>query len=92
MTFTNNLKGFRIIYSESAKKDLKKLEKSIIESIVKKLNLLVSGNQGLDIKKLTAYEQSTYRLRVGNYRVLYIIHEHEIVVKVIQVDHRKDSY
>ncbi|MFH0898782.1 MAG: type II toxin-antitoxin system RelE/ParE family toxin [bacterium] len=58
----------------------------------KKLMLLVSGHQNLDIKKLINYKHPTYLLRVGIYRVIYEVHENKIVVVVIGIDHRKDAY
>ncbi len=54
--------------------------------------MLVEGQQGLDIKKLVGSEKPTYRLRVGNYRVIYEVLEKLIVVQVIRVKHRKDAY
>jgi mRNA interferase RelE/StbE len=92
MTFVNFLKGYKIIFTESAKKDLKALEKFEIDNIDKKLRLLISGQLGLDIKKLSGFNYPTYRLRVGNYRVIYEVLEKMIVVQVIKIKHRKDAY
>ena len=92
MTFINNLQGYRYVYSQAAKKDLKKLDKQIVKKIDNKLKALVAGNQGLDIKKLIGLNHPRYRMRVANYRVLYEIHESEIIVIVIGIGHRKDIY
>lgn len=38
------------------------------------------------------YAERTYRIRVGQYRVLYEIHDDEVLVLVVRVAHRKDAY
>ena len=92
MTFINNLKGYKIIFTNPARKSLFKLNKKDISSINKKLTLLVSGGKNLDIKKLAAKQCPTYRLRVGNFRVLYEVYDNEIIIKVIRIAHRKEVY
>lgn len=37
-------------------------------------------------------EEKTYRLRVGDYRVIYEIHDEQILVIVVNVGHRRDVY
>ena len=92
MVFINNLKGYTIILAPSAEKVLNAIEQRNAIAIREKLKALVGGQQNLDVKKIVAMKRPTYRLRVGNYRVLYEIHEKEIVVKVIRIAHRKDAY
>ncbi len=92
MTFVNTLKGHRYIYSESAKKDLRKINKRDVINIDNRLKLLIKGYPGLDIRRLISSKEIRYRLRVGSYRVIYEIHKNEIVVMVISVGHRKDIY
>lgn len=92
MIFINQLKGYHYVYSNSAKKDLRKVNKNDATKIDKKLKLLVSGSIDLDIKKLTGYKDPQYRLRVGDYRVIYKIYEDKIIVLIINIKHRKDVY
>lgn len=92
MTFKNNLKGYRIAYSNQAQKAIKKLSKNIASKIVEKLSDLVSGNENLDVKKLSGYEDARYRLRVGDYRIIYAVWEHQVVVYIIEVGHRREIY
>jgi len=86
------LKGYKLNYSEPAKKFLSKCDKTLAKKIEEKLNQLTNGYQGLDIKKLKAYQESTYRLRVNNIRVLFNIINKELLVYVIEIDHRKSIY
>jgi mRNA interferase RelE/StbE len=90
--FVNNLRGYRIIFTEVARKMLCRLTRENAEAIEKKLGALVAGAQNLDVKKLVAMKNPTYRLRVGNYRVVYVVREQEIIVEVIRIAHRKDVY
>lgn len=82
--------GYAVIFSDEAKKDLKKLEKQTIAKIFKKVKALVSEvPDNLDIKKLKA-QDSLYRLRAGDYRIIYCIKQKEICIQVVAVGHRKD--
>jgi mRNA interferase RelE/StbE len=69
-------------------KDLKALPKSEAKKVVEKIRSLEKGLSG-DIKKLTNFTHE-YRLRVGNYRVLFEIEEQRILV--YRIKHRKEAY
>ena len=87
----NYLRNYTIIFTESAKKDLKKIDRSISKIIEKKIEQLTLHNDRLDIKKLVGFK-ATYRLRINDYRVIYEIKNDEIVILVIAIQHRKDVY
>jgi mRNA interferase RelE/StbE len=69
-------------------KDLKSLPKADIQKILEKIKTLENGLIG-DIKKLTDFTPE-YRLRVGNYRILFEIKEQKITI--YRIKHRKDAY
>lgn len=92
MTFYNHLKGYQLIFSKDAQHTLKKLEKTIALKIQKKLICLVNGEQNLDIKKLQASAEPTYRLRVGDMRVIYMVQHQQVIVYIITIGHRKEIY
>jgi len=93
VTFINSFKNFRYVYSESAKRDLKSLEKKIVLKIDSKLKDLVDGKPGLDIKKLVARNIfPVYRLRAGNYRVIFEVKKNELLIIIINAGHRKSIY
>ena len=92
MTFINRLHGYKISFKNSALKKLAKIDKESVIVINKKLDLLVKGIQGLNVKKLVDYQEPTYRLRVGVYRILFEIKDNEVTVLVIDIDHRKNAY
>lgn len=84
--------GYAIIFTDESKKDLKKLDKQIILKILEKIKNLVSPKfESLNIKKLKL-NNSLYRLRVADYRVVYCIKHEQIIVYVVAIGHRKDIY
>lgn len=92
MTFQNHLKGYQLVFSDVAKKALKKLDKPLVKKIESKLEDLINGDQNLDIKKLQAYKEPTYRLRVGDMRVLYAVWHQKVIIYVIDIGHRREIY
>lgn len=75
---------------KTAIKDLSVIPKNIREIIYLKIKELVSFPKVTNIKKLTKFEPA-YRLRVGDYRVLFdVINQEKIVIG--RVLHRKESY
>lgn len=71
-----------------AKRDLKKVPRKDICNIVKKIKDLSDGLKG-DVKKLTNFTPE-YRLRCGDWRILFEIEENRIVIYRIMM--RKDVY
>ena len=92
MTFVNHLKGYKFLFAPKVKKQIRKLGVNVETKIYEKLDMLISGEQGLDVKKLANHKKPTYRLRVGDYRVVYEVYNKKVVILVIKVDHRKDIY
>jgi len=79
---------FSIELKSKAIKDLKSIPKPDAQKIVQKVKNLENGLSG-DIKRLTNFTPE-YRMRVGNYRVLFEIEESLIIV--YRIKHRKDAY
>ncbi|MCI5142577.1 MAG: type II toxin-antitoxin system RelE/ParE family toxin [Candidatus Electrothrix sp. ATG1] len=74
---------------KSAIKDLKKINQNDRRKIHSKISALSEFPNTSNIKKLTNFEPA-YRLRVGNYRILFDVSEDSI--EIGRVLHRKDSY
>lgn len=92
MTFKNNLIKYKIVFYSTAKKELNKLEKKLAKKVEQKLYSLLKGNVDLNIKKLLGYKEPTYRLRIGDIRVVYSIWNDKLIVYIIKIGHRKDIY
>jgi len=80
--------NYQIDFKPRAVKDLKKLPPQDNRQIVKKIEAMQSDLAG-DVKRLTNFTPE-YRLRVGDYRVLFEIEGQTMVI--YRVLHRKDAY
>jgi mRNA interferase RelE/StbE len=74
---------------KSAVADLKALPKNIKDAVHSKIAELVNFPKVSNVKKLTNFEPA-YRLRIGDYRILFDVKSDKIVIG--RVLHRKESY
>ncbi len=81
---------YSIAFDSKAEKQLAKLDKSIQERILTALDRIKVRPFSYDIKRLqgTPY----YRLRVGKYRIILDIKQHQLIIIVIEIGHRKNIY
>lgn len=88
--------SFSIGFKASALKELKKLPKVIQIKILDSMKLLSTDpySRILPIRKMEGSKrrEDRYRLRVGDYRVVYEIQKDTVVIFVVRVGHRKDIY
>lgn len=82
---------YQIKIKTSAKKELAAIQKTFAENIIVAINALAFNPRPQGSKKLVGAEY-TYRIRVGNYRVIYSLFEKQLVIEVIKIGHRKDVY
>jgi mRNA interferase RelE/StbE len=80
--------------SETAKRQLKKLDVGTAQTILRYLNRLVleTADPRERGSGLRANLAGLWRYRVGDYRVICSIEDHELVVLVLQIGHRRDVY
>jgi len=81
------LQQYHIIFYKPLSKLLKGIPVEHQERIIEKIEFLRNGLSG-DVKKLTNQEE--YRLRVGNYRVLFIVEE--TTITILSIKHRQGVY
>lgn len=81
----------RVELTRSAEKDLRRIGKSQIPNIYRGLERLSADPRPAGVKKLSGADR-TYRIRIGDYRVVYEIEDDALLVLVIRVAHRKDVY
>jgi mRNA interferase RelE/StbE len=82
--------SYRLDYLPSAAKSIEKLPKSIQRRILERLEILASNPRGPGSVKFTG--EDAYRIRVGDYRVIYTIQDERLIVLVIDVGHRREVY
>ena len=81
---------YKIQVKKSAEKELGKIPKKELLKILDKIKSLADDPHPAGSIKLTRQEK--YRVRVGNYRVLYKVEDAILTVFVVKVSHRKDIY
>ncbi len=81
---------FEIKFSKNSIKALKNLPRPISKRIYEEISQLKENPYKKNIKKLAG--QPYFRLRVGDYRVIFAISKKELIILVIKIAHRKKIY
>jgi mRNA interferase RelE/StbE len=81
---------YQVILSKSVQKQLDRLPDEIAKRILERLIALESNPRPADVKKLKG--RDAWRIRVGDYRVIYEIHDRVLQVIVITIGHRREVY
>ncbi len=82
---------FNIDSRGSSEHDLKKIDRQYIPRIVEAIGYLAENPFPVQSRKLKDSEAS-YRLRVGDYRVIYQVDQENKTVVIYHIRHRKDAY
>jgi mRNA interferase RelE/StbE len=81
---------YSVIIEQRAGKTLKILPHKIRTRINRSIEGLKSNPRPYGYKKLK--NRDYYRIRIGDYRVIYTIKEREVMVVIIYIGHRRDVY
>jgi len=82
--------NYKIIVKPSAQKDLDKLPDKELKRIALRLEQLRINPRPIGVQKLS--DDEGYRLRSGNYRILFIINDKIKNIFIFRIKHRKDAY
>jgi len=82
---------YLITFAASARKELEDLPSEAIGRLLPKIRALSGSPRPVGCKKLHGY-QDRWRIRVGNYRVVYPIDDGTRAVDITRIAHRKDVY
>jgi mRNA interferase RelE/StbE len=80
-----------IIFARAARKDLETLEANVVKRVFPKIEKLATQPRPAGCRKLVG-EENLWRIRVGDYRVIYSIDDNTRKVDVISVRHRSKAY
>jgi mRNA interferase RelE/StbE len=84
------MEKYNIEIRKSAAKEIENLPKKDIKAVLKKIASLAENPRQNGAQKLSGQEK--YRIRCGNYRILYSIQDNMLIVYIVKVGHRKDVY
>jgi len=82
----------QVEFTESAQNDLSRFDKPIAQRVLKKLRWLAENFEVVTPEALTGQWQGVFKLRVGDYRVLYTsdLEKQKIIVRFVR--HRREVY
>jgi mRNA interferase RelE/StbE len=83
---------YKITFKASAEKDLRKLPKSVIVAVLAVIDGLAVNPYPVGIKKLKGMDKSYFRVRSGDYRIIYEVHNQQLIVQIVEIGHRKEVY
>ena len=81
---------YEVLLLQSAEKELDRLPSAIYNRVRDKVISLEGNPRPRGLKKLSGREE--YRLRVGDYRILYVVDDNNHIVTIVSVGHRREVY
>ena len=85
---------YKILFTDKAKKQLKKLDKHISALIIGWLEKKIENTENPRVhgKGLVENKSGQWRYRIGDYRVICEIQDENVIVLVLEIGHRKEIY
>ena len=83
--------NYRVVISRRVRKQLQRLDRADQRRIGAALDLLGDNPRPPRCRPITGLDD-TYRVRVGDYRIVYSIHDDVRIVAIIRIGHRRDVY
>lgn len=83
--------SYYVALTSSAEKELKRLPRQLIARIIARVENLAANPRPQGCKKLKGGD-SEWRIRIGDYRVVYTIDDTKALVEVTRIRHRSDVY
>ncbi|HUT99759.1 MAG TPA: type II toxin-antitoxin system RelE/ParE family toxin [bacterium] len=81
----------RVVLTKRAYRDLKQLTPAVYTRIIKRIEQLASEPRPPGVRKITD-SADRYRIRIGDYRVIYQVEDDRLLILVIRVRHRREVY
>ncbi len=85
------MQRFTLAFDARVQKDLRGIPKEMADRILVKVLALTENPFPSGVKKLQGLEE-TYRIRVGDYRVIYLVNTKEHSIYIDYISHRRDAY
>lgn len=79
-------------FTPQAQDSIQKLDKTIRHRIIKKIEWLTDNAEAVKHRRLSGQLSDFYKLRVGDYRVLYRLRTKKRLIRIEQVGHRSEIY
>jgi len=83
--------SFKVLWKHSAERELRNIDRKHISRIIKTIEGLTVNPFPPGYRKLQTAEKF-YRIRIGNYRVIYMVDIESKEVIIFYIRHRKEAY
>ncbi|MFY0602296.1 MAG: type II toxin-antitoxin system RelE/ParE family toxin [Cyclobacteriaceae bacterium] len=83
---------YEITFKKKAGKELAQLPSVVLPKVVSGIDDLASDPRPSGSKKLKGSDEDMWRIRIGDYRVIYVVEDEIKIVNIRKVGHRKDVY
>jgi mRNA interferase RelE/StbE len=83
--------SYHVVIANSAKRDLRRLSPDLQRRIAVRLDDLKSTSRPTNVSKLHDRENQ-WRIRVGDYRIIYEIDEDQRLIVILRIKHRREAY
>ncbi len=83
--------NYSIVFARSARKELESLDATIVRRILPKIEALAQEPRPRGCRKIQG-ERNLWRVRIGDYRVIYAVYDDRRLVDIIAVRHRSKAY
>ncbi len=81
---------YSVTLARSAVKELERLNSSVVGRLMQKIEQLSDGPRPAGCK--LAGEENLWRVRVGDYRIVYSVYDAERIIDVVRIRHRSEAY
>ncbi len=83
---------FSSLLGPKARKFLKKCERDLYARLMKRIEELEHNPFPTDVKRVQGRDVKTFRVRVGDYRIKYLVYYETSEILVFEIDKREDAY
>ena len=83
--------SFEVRWKNSAAKDLRSLDQQMKSRVLQMVGELANQPFPQGVRKLVGSEH-TYRIQVGDYRIIYSVEQAVLIIEILRVRHRREVY
>jgi len=85
------MESFQIEWRKSTKKDLRRIASEEVQKIVDAVAILAADPRPHGCIKMHGSD-CAYRIRIGDYRIIYEIYEQRVIIEIVRISHRREVY
>jgi len=85
------VRDYTVVFARSARKELQELDRTVANRILKRIEALTREPRPSGCKKLEGTD-NLWRIRIGDWRVVYSVDDTRLLVEVSVIRHRREAY